>query len=423
VGPAWWRRRTGTGAAGPIRFRPLVVVLVALAVVAGCSSGGDTTARPGQRPRTGGPSDEGAGRGGGTIPSGTVPVEGRPTQLDPGGGLLVGTPVYDGDYADPFVLIEDGTNYVYATNTQDANLPVIVSAGGNEGTYFGDAFPTLPAWTTPGFVWAPSVYARGDDYVAYYTTTDNASKRQCVSRAVAPSPTGPFVDDSAGPMICQLDLGGTIDPSIVTDVDGESWLLFKNDGNCCDQTTSLWSQKLSPDGLDVVGDPTKLIDADQSWEGDLIEAPSMVIADGTYFLFYSANAWDTANYAVGYARCQSITGPCTKADGPWMSSTAFAQGPGGQEFFAKDGFVWMVYHGWERGQIGYPQGERRLYLDIVQVPDGTPVRVGAETARAVIVAVVVAAVVLLLLAALLLVRRRRRTQRTERDRTATDDRT
>jgi hypothetical protein len=388
-----------------------VVVLVALTVVAGCSSERDpTAARPGQRPRTGGPAD-GAGSTTGTIPTGTAPIEGRPTQLDPSGGLLVGTPVYDGDFADPFVLIDDGTNYVYATNTDDANLPVIVSAGGNEGTYYGDAFPTLPDWTTPGFVWAPAVYAHGDDYIAYYTTADTASKRQCVSRAVAPSPVGPFVDDSTGPLVCQSDLGGTIDPSIVTDVDGESWLLVKNDGNCCNITTSLWSQKLSPDGLDVVGEPTKLIDADQPWEGSLIEAPSLVIADGTYYLFYSANAWDTENYAVGYARCESITGPCTKAEGPWMTSTAFAKGPGGQEFFAKDGFVWMVYHGWERGQIGYPQGQRRLYLDIVQVADGTPIRVGEETARLAIGLVVGGVVVVIAgLIAVVVVRRRRRSR-------------
>jgi hypothetical protein len=398
------RRRAGTIVA---------LVLVALALIVGCSADTDpSAARPGQRPRTGGPADD-TGSTTGTIPTGTVPVEGRPTQLDPSGGLLVGTPVYDGDFADPFVLIDAGTNYVYATNTDDANLPVIVSAGGNEGTYYGDAFPQLPAWTTPGFVWAPAVYAHADGYIAYYTTADTASKRQCVSRAVAPSPVGPFVDDSTGPLVCQSDLGGTIDPSIVTDVDGESWLLFKNDGNCCNITTSLWSQKLSPDGLDVVGEPTKLIDADQPWEGNLIEAPSMVIAGGTSYLFYSANAWDTANYAVGYARCESITGPCTKAEGPWMTSTAFAKGPGGQEFFAKDGFVWMVYHGWERGQIGYPQGQRRLYLDIVQVTDGTPVRVGEETARLAIGLAIGAAVVVIAgLVAVVVVRRRRRRSRT-----------
>src|SRR5262249_34006743 len=140
-------------------------------------------------------------------------------------------------------------------------------------------------------------------------------------------------------------------------------------------------QRLAPDGRSVTGTPNKLLTADQPWEGNLIEAPSMVINNGTYFLFYSANAWDTESYAIGYGTCRSITGPCTKpTTEPWMSSTPFAKGPGGQEWYAAAGQLWMVYHGWARGQIGYPEGERRLYLDSVRIVDGRPVRVGAQQA-------------------------------------------
>ena len=34
--------------------------------------------------------------------------------------------------------------------------------------------------------------------------------------------------------------------------------------------------------------------------------------DGQIILFYSANAWATADYAIGYATCEAPTGPCTK---------------------------------------------------------------------------------------------------------------
>jgi hypothetical protein len=47
-----------------------------------------------------------------------------------------------------------------------------------------------------------------------------------------------------------------------------------------------------------------------------------------------------------------------------MDSTTFARGPGGQEFFpGPGGVVWMVYHGWPRGDA--PKGQRRLYLDVL----------------------------------------------------------
>lgn len=374
-------------------------VLVIAGQVSSCGSAVFERARPGQRPQTAGPAPGAS-------------ATGAPTNLDPALGLLVGTPVYDGDFADPYVLVDHGSYYAYATNTRGANLPVIRSEGGGTGEYFGDAFPSLPAWSSPGFVWAPAVLSHGGRYILYYTTAVTASKRQCVSRAVAPTPLGPFVDDSAAPMVCQSDLGGTIDPSVVTDVNGASWLLFKNDGNCCNIKTSLWSQQLSSDGLSVLGTPHELLSADQAWEGDLIEAPSMVIDHGTYYLFYSANSWDTADYAVGYAKCTSITGPCTKpSDSPWMTSTVFAKGPGGQEYYAAAGQVWMVYHGWSRGEIGYPQGERRLFLDIVGIEGGRPVRVGGGGAsNLVVVALAVLGLVAgsALVAAAVFTRHRRR---------------
>ena len=105
----------------------------------------------------------------------------------------------------------------------------------------------------------------------------------------------------------------------------------------------------------------------------------MVAVNDKYLLFYSANDWDTANYAVGYAVCDSITGPCTKPDTePWMASTSNAQGPGGQEFYAARDQVWMVYHGWLPGEVATPDGERRLYLDDISVASFVPERIGAQ---------------------------------------------
>ncbi len=54
----------------------------------------------------------------------------------------------------------------------------------------------------------------------YYTVREAASQQQCISRAVAAAPAGPFLDDSSGPLVCQRDLGGSIDPSPFVDDDG-----------------------------------------------------------------------------------------------------------------------------------------------------------------------------------------------------------
>lgn len=374
------------------RRRPAVLALAVAAVavvVTACGGSGGTVAKaePGQRPRTAGP-EKGA------------EVQGRARPLFPTLGLVLGTPIYDGDFADPYVLRVGRKLIAYATNDRDANVPALVAENPPLARYVGDVLPKLPSWSEPGWVWAPAVLALDDGYVLYYTTRVAGTSMQCLSHATSESPTGPFLDDSTGPLVCQRDLGGTIDPSIVTDRSGARWLLFKNDGNCCGIPTSIWIERLDVDGRSVTGEPTKLLTAGASWEGGVIEAPSMVLDGERALLFYSGNAWDSTDYAIGYAVCASVTGPCRRPEsvdgGPWMASTTFARGPGGEEFFGDLDQVFMVYHGWERGQAGEPGAQRRLYLDIVRIDDGVPVRFGARGAPWVRVGLLVAAAALVI---------------------------
>jgi beta-xylosidase len=117
-----------------------------------------------------------------------------------------------------------------------------------------------------------------------------------------------------------------------------------------------------------------LIQANQGWEGGIVEAPSMIEDSGAFYLFYSGNRWDTASYAIGYATCTSPLGPCTKASGPWLASSEKAQGPGGEELF-RDGSnnVWIALHAWVDGKVGYTQGARNLFVLKVAFENGAPV--------------------------------------------------
>ena len=331
-------------------------------------------------------------------------------------GLLDGSAIYNGDFADPFALHVGATVYVYASDTTTAHIPVLAADPTTDfaGQYLGDALPTLPSWTFPGYQWGPAVWARPDGtYVLYYATPDQApssaciadaqrahvtaglcylawskESRQCLSRAVASSPTGPFVDDSTGPFICPRRQGGAIDPSVFVSADGTPYLVWKSDGNGYGLPTAIYSERLTSDGLAVAGPPHRLIGATQPWEGNLVEGPSMVEAGGAYWLFYSANDWDTPNYAIGVARCRTVDGPCQKPlDHPLLSTAndpANDQGPGGQEFLDVGGFVWMVHHGWLPGQAGTPNGQRRLYVDLVAFdgPHGQPALAAGPLAAA-----------------------------------------
>jgi beta-xylosidase len=373
-------------------------MLFGLGVLVACSSPAPEPVGPNEREPTAGP-EAGAER------------DGRPTALRPASGLLFGTPIYDGDFADPFVLVDGDTFYAYATNTTGANLPVLRVHNSPIAEYHGDAFPELPDWSEPGFVWAPAVVRIDDRFVLYYATRVAGTTMQCISRAVSADPLGPFVDGSAEPLVCQRDLGGSIDPSVVVDAAGERWLLFKDDGNCCGLPTSIWSQRLTPDGLGVQGPMHELLTADAPWEGELIEGPSMVRDGDEYLLFYSANDWASEDYGIGWARCASPSGPCEKASdrAPWMTSTTFARGPGGQEFFDAVGERWMVYHGWAEDQAGQEGAQRRLFLDIVNVRDGQPQRVGGRRSWTTVAVVVLGVLVVAGSVVLVLRRRARRT--------------
>jgi len=269
-------------------------------------------------------------------------------------------PMSSGDFADPFVLFTDSAFYAYATNFGPANVPMLRSTDLVRWASAGDALPVLPSWAESGrkHTWAPAVARVGQRYVLFFTARDRRSGRQCLGRAESTGPAGPFRDPAPVPFLCQPELGGSIDASLVRDeAEGAMYLLWKNDGNCCNLPVRLWSQRLDA-GMALVGPRAVLLDRDRGWEGSLIEGPTMWWERGAWHLLYSANRWDSERYAIGYARCDSPLGPCRKrGNGPVMQSDGETAGPGGPEVFADGaGHRWMAYHGWSVDAIGYSQG-------------------------------------------------------------------
>jgi beta-xylosidase len=186
-------------------------------------------------------------------------------------------------------------------------------------------------------------------------------------------PGGPFVDPTKGPFICPAG-GGAIDPEPFVDPNGRVYLLWKNYTNGNGQT-GIMAQELSADGLNLIGPQQMLAVADQAWEAGIVEAPTMMTTGGKYYLFYSGNDWDTANYAISYAVCDSPLGPCVKPNNaPWLTGTPTAQGPGSPSVFTDDkGNTWLALHSWVGGKVGYPQGARNLFVVRFGIVNGSPV--------------------------------------------------
>lgn len=284
-------------------------------------------------------------------------------------------PVYAHDFPDPMVIKAGKTYYAYATNTNNEDIPTLHSKDLVHWTAGPDAFPVPPRWAVAN-IWAPDVYHRPDGkYVLYYAASDSQATHECIGHAVSSSPSGPFIDRSAHAFICQSSRGGDIDPAHFVDTNGTHYLLWKNDGNCCGDVTYLWSQKMAPDGMTLIGKPAQLLTVTQNWEGNLIEAPFMWKHGSTYDLFFSANDYASFNYAVGYAACKTPLGPCTAGKtNPILGSKCKAAGPGGETIVTDAaGQTWMLYHAWSAQAVGDPTVGRELWLDRLDWKNGVPV--------------------------------------------------
>lgn len=273
-------------------------------------------------------------------------------------------PVYETNFPDPFVLQHGGRYLAYATNAErmQANVQMAVSddlvrwAPLRRDGKLHDAMPILPAWAAPGWTWAPEVLKLGDRYLLFFTARERASGKQCTGVAESRDPLGPFVSKAAAPLVCQRELGGTIDASPFRDADGQLYLYYKADANAVRKPTDIFVQKMTPDGLSLTGPVIPLLRNDRPWEAHVIESPTMVRHGGSYVLFFSANhfGWEPhqklSPYAMGYARCAGPMGPCTDApSNPILHSYADRRagclsGPGHQAVFEADGRPYIVFH-------------------------------------------------------------------------------
>ncbi len=298
-----------------------------------------------------------------------------PEVTTPAAAPVGAAPVINQDFPDPDTLLVDGTYYAYATQPAGTGHNVQVATSTDLTTWEvleDDPLPKLPKWATPGRTWAPEVTAVDGGFVLYLTARSVEPDLQCIGVATAAKPLGPFKSVGAKPLVCPEAQGGAIDAASFVDDDGTRYLLWKNDGNCCGKDTWIYLQTTTSDGLRLTGKAHRVIKQDQTWEGNLVEAPTLVRRDDAYVLLYSANDYSGEAYATGYATATKITGPYRKAAEPLLSTDGTDGayiGPGGQDVLTDaDGDDHLVFHDWDDA-IFY----RSMQIVDVEWDDGRPV--------------------------------------------------
>ncbi|MCA1719892.1 MAG: glycoside hydrolase family 43 protein [Actinobacteria bacterium] len=306
-----------------------------------------------------------------------------PASAYPGAPWFQPSKTYTSNFPDPSVLRVGNGFVAYGTSTGGAYLPAMTSTDLrtwtarpaydpgrplNSDPYFNDALPYPASWGADRAtdnrmkkeVWAPGVAKIGSTFVAFYTVrTRITPARFCISVATSGSALGPFTDRTTGPLVCGTDPAGAIDPAPFVDpATGRAWLTWKTEGVPGRAPSRLWSRQLNPAGTGFAAGSTNhaLLATALSWEGNLIENPSMIRWNGALWLFYSANEWRSGNYATGYAKCSSPAGPCKRATlTPFMRRTSTQLGQGAASaFLGLDGRLRLAYQYWNAPYTDYP---------------------------------------------------------------------
>jgi arabinoxylan arabinofuranohydrolase len=212
--------------------------------------------------------------------------------------------------------------------------------------------------------WASQVTEKNGKFY-FYATVKHADPYpgDSIGVAVSDSPLGPFVD-ARGTALVRNDMTvgknawGDIDPTVFTDTDGTSWLMWGN--------ANTWRAKLKANMIEIDGEIEEIVLPNYT------EGPWLHKRGGLYYLTYAAidekDGWEVIAYA---------TGPTVK--GPWKyqgritgtAQNSFTIHPGIIEF---KGQWYFFYHNATlelNGQTG-AIGRRSVCVEYLYYnPDGT----------------------------------------------------
>jgi len=219
--------------------------------------------------------------------------------------------------ADPTIIYHGGQYYMYGTEKPpQSGFPVLVSNNLKEwhvpeevsnGYVLAKGDKVFGDW---GF-WAPQVFQHNNAWYLAYTANEN------IAFAKSDNPLGSFVQEEVKPLKQGLR---QIDPYIFKDDDGKLYLYHVrlNKGN------HIYVAEIKDDFSGIKEETLThcITPAAGTWEDTqtfksavVVEGATVVKHENTYYLFYSANNFQSDDYAVGYATSQSPLGPWKRYEG------------------------------------------------------------------------------------------------------------
>lgn len=269
-------------------------------------------------------------------------------------------------FADPTVFVKDGTYYLTGTRRveplgfqllKSKDLKVWREAGAD--TLGMVLRKGQSAFGEKGF-WAPQILEHDGKYLMTYTASSQTAL------ASSDNLEGPYTQKSIAP------IDGSernIDSFLFRDDDGKYYLYHVrfNKGNY------IWAAEFDMEKGQIKQETLKkCFDCTEPWErtpayksAPIMEGPTVIKKDGFYYLFYSANHFESIDYAVGYATAPTPYGPWTKhPNSPIIHRSIVGEnGSGhGDLFMDTEGRYRYVYHVHNNGTEVQPRRTRIVPL-------------------------------------------------------------
>ena len=270
--------------------------------------------------------------------------------------------------ADPFILLYDGVDSAYGTGAVNGievwtSRDLMSWERAQGGAREGLALHRSDVWGEKWF-WAPEVYRLNGRFYMYFS----AEEHICV--AVSDSPLGPFVQQEKKPMIADEKC---IDNTLFIDDDGRAYMYFDrfNDG------LNIWVVEMEDDYVTMKKETMRpCIHVSQPWEEvwpRVNEGCFVIERNGTYYMVYSANSYESPSYGIGCATAGSPLGPWTKyGHNPLLQNPGELVGVGHSALFCdEEGRLKIVFHAHKSREAIHP---REMYISDVRFRDGQECR-------------------------------------------------
>lgn len=295
-------------------------------------------------------------------------------------------PLYDGYFADPFVLRSRGQYYAYGTGLhgRDGGLAFEVLSSPDLRHWTSHGGSLLPYSSEPLEYWAPEVAESGGQYYMYYSA-GVGDQGHHLRVAVSDDPLGPFKDQGLN---LTPEEPFAIDPHPFQDDDGQWYMFYARDDLSGPRVGTVLAVQAMTSMTSLSGEPHAVLRASHDWQmyqrerrmySDVydwhtLEGAFVVKRHGQYHLFYSGGAWTNETYGVGHALAPHPLGPWQEQQpGPVVLRTLPGElrGPGHNSVVQDEyGMDHIVFHAWDAGTM-----KRQLHAAPLIWAQGQPPRV------------------------------------------------